>query len=150
MRPLLTRFPDKILCEFHVSPTQTTYPTSTNLLCFIKFFLNFTLIVFILVSYSWQQYWYGRLIQTWTIYFNLTATQSRLLQQLTQRCRTFLQKLIVASLLKYISQLLLTHSMEKSPSWAANSHSAIPDIPVFYRTWRFSTMFTSSRHWAGG
>jgi hypothetical protein len=39
-----------------------------------------------------------------------------------------------------------TNSMERSPSWEANSHSASQDIPRFYGTRKFITMFTRSCH----
>jgi hypothetical protein len=39
-----------------------------------------------------------------------------------------------------------TISTEQSPSWEANSHSASQEIPAFYVTWRFITVFTTARH----
>ena len=41
---------------------------------------------------------------------------------------------------------LLTYSMEQSPSWEANRVSASHDIPTFYETLRFMTVFTKNRH----
>ena len=53
-------------------------------------------------------------------------------------------KLQMANLMNYSTYLLM--SMEQCPSWVANQSSASQEIPAFYGTWRFSTMFTSSHH----
>ena len=42
--------------------------------------------------------------------------------------------------------ILLTYSMEQSPSWEANWSSVSQEIPAFYGTRRFITAFTSARH----
>jgi len=39
-------------------------------------------------------------------------------------------------------------SMEHSPSWEASSHSAGQEIPAFYGTRRFITVFKTTRHWS--
>jgi hypothetical protein len=36
--------------------------------------------------------------------------------------------------------------MEQRPFWEANSFSASQEIPAFYGTWRFITVFTTARH----
>jgi len=41
----------------------------------------------------------------------------------------------------------LTNSMEPSPSREAHSHSASQEIPCFYWTQRFITMFKTAHHW---
>jgi hypothetical protein len=41
-----------------------------------------------------------------------------------------------------------TNSMEQSPSWEANSHSASQEITRLSWTWRFRIVFTRSRHWS--
>jgi hypothetical protein len=41
-----------------------------------------------------------------------------------------------------------TDSMEQSPSWGANSHSAGEDNSAFFGTRRFITMFTRACHWS--
>jgi hypothetical protein len=41
----------------------------------------------------------------------------------------------------------LTDSMEQSPSWEANSHSA-SQVPAFNGTRRFIAVFTTARHWS--
>ena len=40
----------------------------------------------------------------------------------------------------------LTHSMERSPSWEANSTAVVKKFPTFYGTLRFITAFTSAGH----
>jgi len=45
------------------------------------------------------------------------------------------------------SSVGLAISMEQSPSWESNSSSADQDI-LLYRTRRFITVFTTSRHWS--
>jgi len=34
--------------------------------------------------------------------------------------------------------------MKQSPSWEASQFSASQEIPAFYETWRFLTVFTSA------
>jgi len=41
---------------------------------------------------------------------------------------------------------ILSHSMERSPSWEANRFSARQEIPCIYGNLRFITAFTSARH----
>jgi hypothetical protein len=41
-----------------------------------------------------------------------------------------------------------TNSIEQSPSWEANSHSASPEVPHLFWTWRFITMFSKACHQA--
>jgi hypothetical protein len=40
------------------------------------------------------------------------------------------------------------NSMEQSPSWEANSHSASQEFLHFYGTSSFSTVFKRARHWS--
>ena len=42
--------------------------------------------------------------------------------------------------------ILLTYSMEQSPSWKANGSAAGQEIPCIFGTRRFITVFTSARH----
>ena len=42
--------------------------------------------------------------------------------------------------------VILTYSMEQSPSWEAKRSAASQEIPAFYGTRRFITAFTSARH----
>jgi hypothetical protein len=43
--------------------------------------------------------------------------------------------------------ILLTYSMEQSPSWEADQSSQLTKkFPAFYGTWRFYTVLTSARH----
>jgi hypothetical protein len=45
--------------------------------------------------------------------------------------------------------VVLTTSMNQSPSWEANScHLASQEIPTFYGTHRFITVFTRAYHWS--
>jgi hypothetical protein len=46
----------------------------------------------------------------------------------------------------FSTYLLLTYSMEQSPSWEANRFLASQEIPAFYGTQSFITAFTSARH----
>ena len=41
---------------------------------------------------------------------------------------------------------VLTHSMEKSPSWEANGPQMVKKFPAFYGTRRFITAFTNARY----
>jgi hypothetical protein len=44
--------------------------------------------------------------------------------------------------------LAFTNCMEQSPYWEADSHSASQEIPTFYGTPRFITVFTTARLWS--
>jgi hypothetical protein len=50
---------------------------------------------------------------------------------------------------KFRHQLLpITNSMERNPSWGANSRWDIKKFSVFYRTLRFITVFTKALYWS--
>jgi len=38
--------------------------------------------------------------------------------------------------------------MEQSPSLEANNHSATQEVPTFYATWRFITIFIRAQPWS--
>jgi len=42
----------------------------------------------------------------------------------------------------------MINSMEQSPFWDATVTQLVKNFPVFYRTRRFITLFTTARHWS--
>jgi len=52
-------------------------------------------------------------------------------------------------LIRVVSQMNPIHnSVEQSPSWEADNHSAIQQIPPFYATGSFIAVFTRALHWS--
>jgi hypothetical protein len=95
----------------------------------------------------------------------------RSINEPTPGSRVLLEKLIVTQLVKkfpafyrtlsFVAMFTRAHhwslswarwiqfnSMELSPSWEANSHSASQEIASFYRTRRFITVYTRARYWS--
>jgi hypothetical protein len=47
----------------------------------------------------------------------------------------------------FTKQCVYTNSMQQSPSWEADTHSASQEILRFYGTLSFITVFKTTRHW---
>jgi hypothetical protein len=106
---------------------------------------NIYLLQFISGSVSPVTHW------SWTTYFSGNSPST-----VSCYCQKFwftpIKKVISIVLQNFVisvrGDIVLTISMEQSPSWDANSHSASQEIPHFYETRGFVTVFTRARHWS--
>jgi len=75
-------------------------------------------------------------------YFNAKVGRVDILKPNKSGMRAYMKSKMIMELTYYQA-----NSMEDSPSWEANNHS-VKKFSAFYRTWRFSTMFTKAYHWS--